>query len=333
MTMATLSDVAKVAGVGVMSVSRVVNGTRKVSPETERKVRAAIKRIGYQPNEAARILKGYRARIIGLIVPDLAHPFFATCANAIQQTAWEAGYLTLMSATGHQEELERHETEIMVQRRVSGLLVIPTGLQNNHFAEAAASHIPIVSLDRPLNHVEADSLVVDNFAATVLATEHLIGHGHRHILCIADDEKTFTKTQRVAGYSEAMRKAGLTPRVCLIGPLSGMLSDQLNFALNSPAAPTALFATSNVIALNTLRELKERSVRIPEEMALISFDDFDLATLIQPMITVIQQPVFELARSAATLLFNRMSDRTVGAKTQVVLPTKLIIRESCGCGR
>src|ERR1700677_2035826 len=132
--MPTLADVAKIAGVGVMSVSGVVNGTRRVSPEVERKVRAAIGKIGYEPNEAARILKGHRAQVIGLIVPDLADPFFAICANAVQDAALEAGYMTLMSASGHREDVERQQTEIMMQRRVAGLLVIPSGTQNDHFA-------------------------------------------------------------------------------------------------------------------------------------------------------------------------------------------------------
>src|ERR1700734_2192928 len=130
--MPTLADVAKLAGVGVMSVSRVVNGTRAVSPEVERKVRAAIKKIGYEPNEAARVLKGNRGSVIGLIVPDLSDPFYASCLNAMQETAWEAGYMTLVAASGHREDLERRETALMVQRRVAGLLAVPIGSQNDH---------------------------------------------------------------------------------------------------------------------------------------------------------------------------------------------------------
>lgn len=331
--MPTLSDVAKVAGVGVMSVSRVVNGTRKVTPDTERKVRAAIERIGYEPNEAARILKGHRARILGLIVPDLADPFFATCANAIQETALKAGYLTLIAACAHQEDIERRETEIMVQRQVAGLLVIPSGMQNGHFAEARKGGIPIVSLDRPLEHVDADSLVVDNRAASALATEHFIGHGHRNILCVADDEKIYTKTERVTGYSQAMRRAKLPIRICLVGPMSGTLSDQLSFALNSNLAPTAIFATSDVLAVEVLRELQKLSVRIPEKVALISFDDFDAASLVRPTITVVRQPIVELGRRAASLLLDRLDKNEISEPSQIVLPTELIIRESCGCGK
>lgn len=332
--MPTLSDVAKIAGVGVMSVSRVVNGTRKVSPDTERKVRAAISRIGYEPNEAARFLKGYRSRILGLIVPDLADPFFAMCANVIQRTAWDAGYLTFMAASNHQEEVERRETEIMLQRQIAGLLVIPTGSQNAHFAEATKSGVPIVSIDRPLQHVEASTLLVDNRNASVTVTEHLIGHGHKHILCVADDETTFTKAERVAGYSQAMRRAKLSPRLCLVGPLAGTLSEQLNSALNTNPTPTAIFATSNVLAIEVLRELQERSIRIPDKMALISFDDFDAATLVRPTITAVRQPIAELAKRAATLLLGQLDERVShGSSNKIVLPTELILRESCGCRR
>lgn len=329
--MPTLADIAKVAGVGVMSVSRVVNGTRKVSPETERRVRAAIKRIGYEPNEAARVLKGQRSRILGLIVPDLADPFFATCANAIHETAWKAGYLTLMAASFHNEDIERSETEIMLNRRVAGLLVIPSGTHNEHFADARENGIPIVSLDRPLEQVQADSLVVDNREAAIRVAEHLIWHGHKRILCVADDERIFTKTERVAGYSQAMRRANLDVRVCLVGPMSGSLSDQLPVLLRGKGGPTAIFATSDVLAVEVLRQLQHLALPIPGKIALVSFDDFDAATLIQPSITAVRQPVAELGRRAATLLLERLREPGVSEVNQFVLPTEMVIRESCGC--
>lgn len=315
-----------------MSVSRVVHGTRKVSPETEHKVRAAIARIGYQPNEAARMLKGHRARIIGLIVPDLADPFFATYANAVQETALNAGYMTLMAASAHQEEAERRETEIMIQRQVAGLLVTPIGSHDDHFAAANKEGMPIVSFDRPLRHFEVDTLVVDNRAASAKVTEHLIGHGHQNILCLADEWKIFTKAERVAGYSEAMRRAQLPVRVSLVGAMSGSIADQLELALNSKPAPTAIFATSNVIALEVLRELQRRSIPMPEQMALAAFDDFDAATLVRPTVTVVRQPIVELGRTATSMLLARLSgDASSHQPSRVVLPTELIIRESCGC--
>ena len=329
--MPTLADVAKIAGVGVMSVSRVVNGTRRVSPEVERKVRAVIERIGYEPNEAARALKGLRSRILGLIVPDLADPFFATCANAIHETAWNAGYLTLMAASFHREDIERSETEIMVHRQITGLLVIPSGIQNDHFIVAQKRGIPVISLDRPLARIQADSLVVDNREASIRATEHLIEHGHKRILCVADDERIFTKAERVAGYSKAMRRAGYDVRVCLVGPMSGSLADQLPLILRGKAGPTAIFATSDVLTVDVLLQLQSHSIPIPEKIALISFDDFNAATLVRPRITAIRQPVAELGHTAASWLLEKLNGPSTASIKQLVLPTELVLRESCGC--
>lgn len=329
--MPTLSDVAKVAGVGVMSVSRVVNGTRRVTPEVERKVRAAIERIGYEPNEAARVLKGHRAKVLGLIVPDLADPFFATCANAIQETAREAGYMTLMAASANREDIERQQAEIMAQRHVAGLLVIPSGTTNSHFTAAQKKGMPIVSFDRPLEHVDADAVLVDNRAAAVRVTEHLIAHGHQQILCVSDEKDIFTKNERVAGYSHAMRQASLPVKICLIGPIRGSLSEQLTVALSSVFIPTAIFATNNIIAVQCLRDLQKLGVQIPEKMALIGFDDFDAATLVRPTITVVRQPVVELGRRAALQLLNRIGNASLPSSSQIVLHTELILRQSCGC--
>lgn len=329
--MPTLADVAKVAGVGVMSVSRVVNGSRRVSPEVERKVRAAIRRIGYEPNEAARILKGHRARVLGLIVPDLADPFFATCANAIQQTALEAGYMTLMAASGGRHDVERLQTQIMMQRHVAGLMVIPSGTHNEHFAAARKSGIPIVSLDRPLEHVESDTIMVDNRAAAAGVTEHLIRHGHKQILCISNDEQVFTKNERIAGYSEAMRRAKLPVQVCLSGPISGSLSDRFDFVLSSNSSLTAMFATSNLLAVQAIRELQKRSLQIPDQMALVAFDDFDAATLVRPTITVIRQPIAELGKQSAKMLLARLGSHSAADASKIVLRTELVIRQSCGC--
>lgn len=314
-----------------MSVSRVVNGTRRVSPEVERKVRAAIEKIGYVPNEAARILKGNKSSVLGLIVPDLADPFFAACANAIQEAAWGAGYMTLMAASGHREELERRETDIMVQRRVAGLLVAAVGSHNDHFAMAQKSGVPVVAIDRPIKHVDSDSLTVDNLEASFRATQHLIEHGHRHIVCIADDERIYTKMERVSGYSRAMRDAKLGVRVCLVGTMTGSVADQLSLVLESMPPPTAIFAASNLVGIDVLRYLQGRAIRIPAQIALICFDDFSAATLVSPTITVIQQPVADIGQRAATMMLDRLKATLDEPPAKIVLSTSLVVRESCGC--
>ncbi len=314
-----------------MSVSRVVNGTRRVSPDVERRVRAAIERIGYVPNEAARILKGNRGSVLGLIVPDLADPFFSACCSAIQEAAWDGGYMTLMAASNHREQLERQETALMVQRRVAGLLVVPIGSQNDHFSAAQQAGVPVVAIDRPIEHVDSDTLTVDNLEASFGATRHLIAHGHREILCVADDERIYTKKERVLGYSRAMRDAKLPARVCLVGKMTGTVADQVAVALESKPTPTAIFAASNHVGIDVLRYIQQRHIAIPEEIAFICFDDFSAATLMSPTITVVQQPVSDLGQKAAHMMLERLKATTQAETSKVTLTTQLVIRKSCGC--
>ncbi len=331
--MPTLADVAKVAGVGVMSVSRVVNGTRKVSRATEEKVREAIRRIGYEPNEAARILKGHRARIIGLIVPDLADPFFGVCANAIQESAREAGYMTLISASGHRVSVEREQAEVMMQRQVAGLIIVPMGDDNAYFLKALESGLPVVALDRPLGGIDADAVLVDNRQASMRMVKHLVEQGHRHILGVTDEERIFTRQERLAGYMHAMHQAKLRPQTCVVGPTSGSFADQFPSIFNSGSRPTAIFALGDMITIEVLRHLQEKKLRIPQEIALVSFDDFDAATLVSSPITVIRQPIADLGHRALTLLLERIEGKNTDPPHRVVLKTELIIRDSSGSGQ
>ncbi len=328
--MPTLADVAKVAGVGVMSVSRVVNGTRKVSKSTEEKVRAAIRRIGYEPNEAAKVLKGHRARVLGLIVPDLADPFFAVCANAIQVKAREAGYMTLMVASGHQESVERQQTDVMMQRQVAGMIVIPTGSANDHLTKAMASGLQVVALDRPLR--TADSVLVDNRDASARIVRHLLEHGHQHILCVQDEYDVFTKRERFAGYLQAVRRAKRPARVCIVGPKNGTVDEQLPSILASRPKLTAIFTGSDLVTVGVLRYLKREGLKIPQDVALVAFDTFDAAALVSRGITLVRQPIVELAHKAVSLLLKRIEESNSDPAVHVVLNADLIIRESCGCG-
>jgi LacI family transcriptional regulator len=297
----------------------------------ERKVRAAIERIGYVPNEAARILKGNRGSVLGLIVPDLADQFFSAYCSAIQEAAWDAGYMTLMASSNHREELERRETAVMVQRHAAGLLVVPIGSQNDHFAAAQQAGVPVVAIDRPIEHVDSDTLTVDNLEASFGATRHLIAHGHKDILCVADDERIYTKNERVLGYSRAMREAKLPAKVCLVGKMTGSVADQLSFAMDAHPAPTAIFAASNHVGIDVLRYLQQHGITIPADVAFICFDDFSAATLVTPTITVVQQPVSDLGQKAAHMMLERLKATSETHTSKVTLATQLVIRKSCGC--
>jgi DNA-binding LacI/PurR family transcriptional regulator len=188
-----------------------------------------------------------------------------------------------------------------------------------------------VAIDRPIANVETDAVTVDNLEASFGATRHLIEHGHRDIICVADDERIYTKNQRVLGYSKAMREAHLIVRVCTVGPMTGTVADQMPFFMESHPAPTALFAASNHVGIDVLHFFRQCGIRMPKDVAFVCFDDFSAATLVTPTITVVQQPVTEIGRKGAQIMLGRLKEASRKEPVKVILATKFVVRKSCGC--
>ena len=210
----TIRDVAKVARVGLMTVSRVINNHPSVRASTRKKVEAAIVQLGYRQNEAARLLKGQRAKLIGLIVPDLSDTFFASCAHTVQQIARANGYMTLVVSSERDAELEFQEAELMASRKVAGLLVVTsTSPGDERMSQLQNTGLAIVAFDRPLPGSDTDCVVVENRTGAEEATLHLIEHGHRNIVCVGYDEDTYTIRERVKGYTQQMNSSKLKPQV------------------------------------------------------------------------------------------------------------------------
>lgn len=330
----TISDVAREAGVAQMTVSRVVNGGNYVSEGVQKRVRAAIEKLGYQPNEAARILKGQKARLIGLIVPTLADTFFATCANAIQDVATRFGYMTLIQTSSSRTEVETSEIDMMVSRNVAGLILIPMEQEASpRLVEVQASGVPIVTIDRVIQGLKANEVLVENTLGAEKAVRHLIGHGHKRIACLGYDAELLSIQERIQGYTNAMKEAGLRPQVWKVESPHAIPA-LLKRKLEGPRAPKALFTLNNVTTIETLRTLQAMGVRVPKELALAGFDDLELASLLTVPVTAVRQPAHELGRSGAKLLFEMIrsgvSPREM-PKTRLILPTELVIRNSCGC--
>lgn len=335
----TITDVAREAGVAIMTVSRVVNGGSYVSPATEKRVRAAIHRLGYTPNEAARMLKGQRARMIGLVVPDLADSFFATCANAVQEVAGTHGYMTLIVTSERSVETESNEIAMMAARRIAGLLIVPsrTGA-DKRLRDLQQAEIPLVALDRTLDGVDAGQVIVENAGGAEEAVRHLIAHGHRRIVCIGYDARVYTIHQRILGYRRAMKAAGLTAEMHTNLTTADAAEALLRRLLSEKDRPTALFTLNNVTTIHALQAIRAMQLRLPADLAMIGFDDLELAPLLDTPLTAVRQPAHEMGRSAARMLFEMIRHaRDVGTdgKTQrrIVLPTELILRSSCGCTR
>jgi LacI family transcriptional regulator len=330
----TVSDVAREAGVATMTVSRVVNGEKYVSEETAARVRTAIAKLGYQRNEAARILKGHPPQTIGLIVPDMADPFFSTCAHAVQQLAAQYGYMTLICASERQKKREVEELGLLLSRNIAGVLIVPCNEDCiSYLKEMRGRGIPVVLLDRTFPGVDAGQVMVENDEGTQKAINHLIAHGHKNILCVGYDSHFNSVGQRISGYKKAMKRAGLTPKVISVKNAADVGARALK-RLRGPKPPTALFTTNNVSTTAVLQMLRREGIKIPQTVALIGFDDFDLASLLAVPLTAVRQPAAELGRSATRMLLDWVQSGAIvspAVNARITLPTELIIRRSCGC--
>lgn len=335
----TLSDVARLAGVGTTTVSRVINGGQRVDPKTLKHVRRAIERLGYTPNQAARILRGGRTRTIGLLIPSVADPFFSSCAEAAQAIAHGNDSLVIVTATQNDPHTEIENVNILMRHRVDGLIIAPANSQSQALREVLQRlGVPVVAIDRPLLGAQIPSVVADNFTGASLATRHLIDHGCRRIVCLTGESTLYTIRERMRGYRKTVEKAGLP---CIIDT-SIRDYQSAEHAIESLLAggdpPDALFTLKNSTTIFAFEALQRMRVPVPGTVALVGYDDFALAGTVRPSITVIQQPVAEIARVAAQLLFTELSalgqskpPARSGSVQHVRLETRLIRRESCGC--
>ncbi len=327
-----MQDVAKLAGVGTMTVSRVLNGTAHVSEETSQRVYEAIERLQYKPNQVARALRGSSSKSIGVLVPYLYDPFFATCAHAIDEVAKDHGYSVILTTTNEDAKIELDAVRQMIPRHVDGLIVIPAEGSSSNLTTSEFRDLPIVTLDRPIPQSTFDNVEAENKAAGVLAVDHLVSHGHKRIAFIALHKELFTMKTRYAGYKAAMNNAGLPLEAHFDCMTQATVTDLMKALWARRDRPTALFTTNGLTTRYTLRALADLSLSIPRDMALVGFDDVDLAELMRPPLTIIRQPVMELGRTAAELLFKRL-DRTAAKEPpqHITLPVELVLRSSCGC--
>jgi LacI family transcriptional regulator len=326
-----MRDVAELAGVGTMTVSRVLNGTVHVTEETSRRVFRAIEALQYKPNQLARALRGSRSHTIGVLVPYLYDPFFATCAHAIDTVAQRHGYSVLLTTTNENAAIEVEAIRQMAQWQVNGLIIRPVHSGYTHLRREARN-LPIVTLDRPSSELAADSVQVENMVAGRLGTSHLLEHGHRRICFIALSRELSTMRDRHDGYEEAMHRAGLKGEAHFDCFSQETVTHLLQTVCARRDPPTAILTSNGLTTRYVLHGLAQLGIKIPSQMALVGFDDIEFTDLLQPGLKVIRQPVSELGEAAADLLFERLDESKLDKPArQLVLPVELVIRGSCGC--
>jgi len=330
-----MRDVAERAGVGMMTVSRVLNGTAHVREETRERVYRALEELQYRPNMMARALRGFRTHSIGVIVPYLYDPFFASCAQAVSEVARKHSYSVLLATSDERAETEIEELRQLQRRQVEGIVIIPACYGRSRLNTPEFDSLPMVALDRPIARPglrsPVDRVLVENQNAAAVATEHLIQHGHKRICFVGLSSKIYTMQARLNGYQKAMRTAGLEPECFFEGGEETATLDFVRSVKSRPNAPTAIFASNGLSSRHALHALATLGIQIPDELAFIGFDDFELADILRPALTVVRQPTQQLGQQAADLLFARLDGAADAPAQTRLLPVELVIRRSCGC--
>ncbi|MFF2659738.1 LacI family DNA-binding transcriptional regulator [Kitasatospora sp. NPDC058032] len=323
----TMKDVAAAAGVGLKTVSRVVNGEPGVSEETADRVHAAIRELGFRRNDGARLLRqGSRTSCVGLILEDLADPFYAQLSRAVEEVARSHGSLLFTGSSAEDPARERELTLDFCARRVDGLIVVPTAADHGFLAPELAAGTAVVSIDRPMNGLTVDTVLAANRRGAAEAVGHLIRQGHRRIGYLGDDPEIFTAAERLAGYRQAMAEAGhgVDEAWLAMGrPEPVGIHLALDRMLSGPDAVTALMCGNNRTTVAVLRSLATR----PGRTALVGFDDFELADMLPVPVTVVAQDPMLMGRMAAELLFRRMRGERAQAQ-RLEIPTRLVLRGS-----
>lgn len=322
-----MNDVARLAGVSIKTVSRVVNDEPAVHPETAGRVLAAIDQLGFRRNLGARNLRrGSTTGTIGLVVEDVGNPFYSELNRTVERIATSFGRHVLTGSSEENSDRERELTLEFCARRVDGMLVVPAGAQHAYLVPEMRAGTPVVFLDRPPGDIRADTVLVDNAGGTVAAVTHLAKHGHRRIAYIGDRPDIFTAAERLRGYREGCVRAGLCSDERLIvlrTPTRESVRDAVARVLTGRNRATAVIAGNNRVTVHLLRAL----AHVRPRPALVGFDDFELADLLDPPVTVIAHDVGRLGEAAAELLFARIHGENFPPR-KVVLPVRLIPRGS-----
>lgn len=330
----TMNDVARLAGVGTMTVSRVLSGTAHVSEATAQKVRIAIEQLQYHRNELARAFRGQQSRTIGLIVPYLYDSFFANCAHAISEVVKARGYSMILTTSDEDPAMEYAAAEKMIERHVEGVVMIPArdGEANAHMTQGLFKRTPVIAFDRPAADAAVDVVLVQNSAGARRMVEHLLQHGHKRICFAGLSRSLYTINARFMGYRQAMREAGLEEDTLWDCTTQERTLHGIEEKLKSLKPPTAIFTSNNLSTRFVLSALITAGVKVPTDIALGGFDDFDLAEMTSPPLSVIRQPAQEMGKAAINLLFNHIESKEITHEgNRIVLPVEMVLRRSCGC--
>ena len=329
--MSTVQDVARLAGVAPITVSRVVNNSGYVSEKTRLKVEAAIAELNYIPNTVARSLRLSQTHTLALVLTDISNPFWTTVARSVEDASNKAGFSVFFCNTDESVAKQDEYLRALMQKRVDGVLLVPAQLDAELIPWLQNQNTPVVVIDRRVSHRQVDVVRCDAEDGAFKLVQHLLELGHRRIAVLGGPRTVSTAADRVAGYRHAMLRAGIgvVPEWVCHGEFTRASGYEMaRHLLQLNPRPTALFGVNNFIALGALRAAKDAGLRVPRDLSLVAFDDFASEFVVEPFLTVVDQPAAEMGQRATELLLTRMKQDPPETYQEIVLPTKVIVRNS-----
>lgn len=336
----TIVDIAKLAGVAPMTVSRVINESGYVSQEMREKVERAVKELNYHPNGLARSLKRQRTQVVGILLPDIANPFSAELAGGIQDALVERGYSSFISTSERSTERERAALRALFDHRADGLIVATreTKAGNDFLLRLTERDLPMVVVGRTLNHPRVDRVTADHWKGAYEAVEHLISLGHRRIGFIGVQPINGAGLLRYQGYLDALRENGLAvDEKLIVGPAAksgpGYSTQDDGYAgmkklLALKKRPTAVFARNDFTAMGAMCAARDAGLNLPADLSIVGFDNVPLAAYTMPPLTTVHQPTKEQGSEAARLLLERIEGGAERERREINLDCHLVIRQS-----
>lgn len=331
-----IADVAREAGCSINTVSRALNNMQGVSAVTRARVLAVAERLHYSPSRVARSLLSKAARTLGLVVTDCTNPLYAHIIRAVDDVAFAHDFNVILCNSGRDYEREQQSIRMLLENRVSGMLIAPVQVDSLHIADLTRRQLPFILIGSRSEDPEVYYVTSDNFGGGYKATSLLLDLGHRRIGHLTARHHASNAEDRLAGYRSALEERGAPFDESLVAPcernVEGGHSGTATL-LGQPMRPTAIFAYNDLQAIGAIRAARELGLRVPDDLAVVGYDDIDLAAFSEVPLTTMSQPAYELGRVAASKLFGLMEDTedtADAAARQIVLPVELVLRRSSG---
>jgi LacI family transcriptional regulator len=311
----------------------VLNNARPVATATRARVLKAVQALGYAPHAAARSMRGRGSGLIGLIVADITNPFFTSLVQAVERAANAQGHAVLLCNSDEDHEREEKHLQLLRTQRVDGIILAATGHASTGRASALGQlRAPVVLVDRGFSEFGLDAVILDNRRAALEATRHILGFGHRRVAMISGPATVSTGADRLTGYREALLEAGVPYDARWVhdaGFREERAYDAACAMLDAPDRPTAIFAANNLIAIGVMRAIADKQLRCPQDVSVVSIDDFPWANAFRPRLTTVAQPVAAMGDAAVRLLADRMAGTAPAEPRLEIMAPMLVVRDSC----